>query len=126
MIEFIKGDNGKVDGFLWKANGKEKKVRIGPLFHSLEHQTDPDPQGRRRSSPCQDPRPGWQVHRRFGRLTPGARTDFAIGSRDLADIESVTFLAEQDVAGRKIERHKGDVSRILYYRLMKRTATDSS
>ena len=33
-------------------------------------------------------------------------------------MRSVVFLAEQDVAGRKIERHKGEVSRILHYRLV--------
>ncbi len=43
-ITFIKDGDGKVSGFLWKADGKERKVpRIGPLFHSLKQQTDPNP-----------------------------------------------------------------------------------
>ena len=44
QITFIKDGDGKVSGLLWKADGKERKVpRIGPLFHSLKPQTDPDP-----------------------------------------------------------------------------------
>ena len=43
-INFIRDADGKVGGFVWKERGKERKVpRIGPLFHSLKPQTDPDP-----------------------------------------------------------------------------------
>ena len=54
-------------------------------------------------------------------VTPGAGADFATGgtARDLADMQSVVFLAEQDVAGRNVERHKGEVSRVLHYRVVK-------
>ncbi len=34
-------------------------------------------------------------------------------------MQSVVFLAEQDVAGRNVERHKGEVSRVLHYRVVK-------
>ena len=44
QITFIRDADGKVGGFVWKERGKERKVpRIGPLFHSLKPQTDPDP-----------------------------------------------------------------------------------
>jgi CubicO group peptidase (beta-lactamase class C family) len=123
QIDFTKNDDGKVDGFLWKANGREKKVpRIGPLFHSLKSQTDPDPARTEKVVTALNALgQGGMAVADSPVLTPGARADFmtARASRDLADIKSVIFLAEQDVAGRKIERHKGDVSRILYYRLMK-------
>ena len=44
QITFLKDGDGQVGGFLWKEGGRERKVpRIGPLFHSLKPQTDPDP-----------------------------------------------------------------------------------
>jgi hypothetical protein len=123
QITFIKDGVGKVSGLLWKADGKERKVpRIGPLFHSLKPQTDPDP-GRTEKviAALKAIGQGGTAIADSPVLTTGARADFGTGgtSRDLADMRSVTFLAEQDVADRKIERHRGDVSRVLHYRLAK-------
>ena len=43
-LHFLKDDDGQVSGLLLEENGKARKVpRIGPLFHSLKPQTDPDP-----------------------------------------------------------------------------------
>jgi CubicO group peptidase (beta-lactamase class C family) len=121
QVTFLKEGGEEVSGFLWKEGGQERRVpRIGPLFHSLKSQPDPDSartekvvaalrafgQGGKAlaDSPC---------------ITPGAREDFGNGSAtDLAGLKSVTFLAERDVSSREIERHKGKVSRILHYRLV--------
>ena len=95
--------------------------RIGPLFHSLKQQSDPDPARTEKVvAALKALGQGGNAVADSSMLTPGARADFGTGgtSRDLADIQSVIFLAEQDVAGRKIERHKGDVSRVLHYRLV--------
>jgi hypothetical protein len=123
QINFIKDGDGKVSGFLWKADGKERKVpRIGPLFHSLKPQSDPDPSRTEKVvAVLKALGQGGQAITDSPALTPGARADFGTGgtSRDLADIQSVIFLAEQDVAVRKIERHKSDVSRVIHYRLVK-------
>ena len=44
QVTFIKDGDGKVSGLVWKADGKERKApRMGPLFHSLKPQPDPDP-----------------------------------------------------------------------------------
>ncbi len=52
-------------------------------------------------------------------FTSGAREDFGDGpTTALAGLRSLRFIAEHDVAARKIERHKDAVSRILYYRLV--------
>jgi CubicO group peptidase (beta-lactamase class C family) len=121
QITLLKDGNGEVGGFLWKEGGKERKVpRIGPLFHMLKPETDPDP------SRTEKVVAALKALGRGGKaiadspvLTPGAREDFGRGgTRDLADMKSVVFLAEQDVSGRMIERHKGGVSRILHYRLV--------
>jgi CubicO group peptidase (beta-lactamase class C family) len=109
-------------GFLWKENGRERKVpRIGPLFHSLKPQSDPDPGKTERIV---------MALRALGKvgtalteshlLTPGARADLGTGTAQtpLADLKSLVFLTEQDVTAQQIERHKGTVSRVLHYRIV--------
>jgi hypothetical protein len=119
-ITFVQDGGGKVSGILWNAGGRERKVpRIGPLFDSLNPKPDPDPArtekvvaalkalGQGRKTAADSPS-----------LTPGARADLANGpAMGLANLESLVFLADEDVSARAIERHKGAVSRILHYRL---------
>jgi hypothetical protein len=122
LVTFLKGDDGQVTGFLLKEGGKERTVpRIGPLFHSLKSQSDPDPARTEKVvAALRALGQGGKAIADSPLLTGGAKADFGNGgtSRDLAKLRSVSFLAEQDVSGRKIERHKGDVSRILHYRLV--------
>jgi CubicO group peptidase (beta-lactamase class C family) len=123
QVTFIKDGDGTVSGLLWKADGKERKVpRIGPLFHSLKPSTDPDPTRTEKVvAALKAIGQGGKAIADSPLLTPGARVDFGTGHtvQDLADMLSIIFLAEQNVAGRMIVRHKGDVSRILHYRLVK-------
>jgi CubicO group peptidase (beta-lactamase class C family) len=121
QFAFRRDGGGQVSGLRWKEGGHEKDVpRIGPLFHSLKPRTDPDPArtekvvaalrafGRGGKAPADSP---W--------LTAGAREELGdVPAAELAGLKSVTFLAEQDVSSRGIERHKGKVSRILHYRLV--------
>jgi CubicO group peptidase (beta-lactamase class C family) len=121
-ITFLKGGHGEVSGFLWNAGGRERRVpRIGPLFHSLKPQTDPDPARTETVvAALKALAQGGKAVADSPLLTPGARDDY-LGNgpvRDLADLHSVIFLAEQDVSSRAIERHKGAVSRVLHYRLV--------
>jgi CubicO group peptidase (beta-lactamase class C family) len=122
QITFLKARNGEVDGILWKAGGRERKApRIGPLFHSLKPRTDPDPKTTEQVfAALKALGQGGKAIADSPLLTPGARADFGNGGtqRDLAGLRSVIYLAEQDVSGRKIERHKGDVSRILHLTLV--------
>jgi hypothetical protein len=91
-ITFLEDDRGQIGGFLWQEGGREGKApRIGALFSSLKPATDPDP----------------------------TRTEKIVAAMSaLAGSRSLRFVADQDVAARKIERHKGAVSRILSYRLV--------
>ena len=122
QVTFLKDGAGEVTGFLWKQDGREKKVpRIGPLFHSLKPRTDPDPARTERVvAALKALGQGGKALADSPLLTPGARDDFGKGGpvRDLAGLRSVNFLAEQDASGREIERHKGKVRRILHYRLV--------
>ena len=50
-------------------------------------------------------------------VTPGAKRDFARGDPALADFASATYLGAEDVSGRGIRRHGGEVSRVRLYRI---------
>jgi CubicO group peptidase (beta-lactamase class C family) len=126
VATFIKGDNGQLEGFLWKENGRERKVpKIGPLFRSLKAQSDPDPSRTEKIlEALKALHQGGKVTADSPLITDGAKADFgpAGGSRDLKGLQSIQFVAEQDVSGRKIERHQGEVARVVHYRLV----TDST
>ena len=82
QITFIKDGDGKVSGFLWKADGKERKVpRIGPLFHSLKPQSDPDPSRTEKVvAVLKALGQGGKAIADSPVLTPGARADFGSGA----------------------------------------------
>jgi hypothetical protein len=120
-ITFHKGGGGDVSGIRWNEGGRERKMpRIGPLFRSLKPQADPDPARTARIvAALKALGQGGRALADSTLLTSGARADLGNGPvADLADLRSVTFLTDQDVSSRQIERHKGAVSRILHYRLV--------
>ena len=110
QITFLKDDDGKVSGFLWKEGAAGGKVpRIGPLFHTLKPRTDPDPARTEKVvAALKALAEGGKAIADSPLLTPGAREDFGNGpAPGLAGLKSVVFLAEQDTSAREIERHKG-------------------
>ncbi len=121
-VTFLTDRDGGVKGFLWKDKGKEKKVpRIGPLFHSLKPQTDPDPARTETVfKALKALQAGGKDVADSPLLTPGARKDFgSAGTRDdLRGMKALVFLAERDVSDQAIERHEKGVHRILHYRLV--------
>jgi hypothetical protein len=56
-------------------------------------------------------------------IAPGGKRDFASGTTDFAGLQSLSYVAAQDVAGRGIERHSEKINRIIYYRLVTDKAT---
>jgi CubicO group peptidase (beta-lactamase class C family) len=121
QITFLKDDGGAIRGLSWKEGGREREIpRIGPLFHSLKPRTDPDPARTEKVvAALRLLAEGGKALADSPLLTSGARADFGNGTPPgLADLRSVVFLAEEDVSSRRIERHKGAVSRILHYRLV--------
>ena len=121
QVTFLKEGDGEVGGFLWKEGGKERKVpRIGPLFHTLKSQPDPDPARTEKVAAAMKAfSQGGKALADWPWITPGAREDFGSGpGTDLAGLKSIVFVGETDVSAREIERHKGQVSRVLHYRMM--------
>src|SRR5262249_34192243 len=124
QVTFLK-EGGEVNGFLWTEKCRDRKVpRIGPLFHSLKPQPDPDPARTAKVvAALKALAQGGKALAESPLLTSGAREDFKDGpATDVAGVKSIVFLAERDVSAREIERHKGKVSRVLHYRL----ATDKA
>jgi hypothetical protein len=120
QVAFLKDGAGEVSGIRWKEDGRDRKVpRIGPLFHLMKPQADPEPARTEQvAAALKALGQGGKALADSPWLTPGARDDLgAIHDPALAGIQSLVFLAEQDTHARDIERHKGRVSRILYYRL---------
>jgi CubicO group peptidase (beta-lactamase class C family) len=120
VVNFVKGGDGEIDGFRWKQGGEDRNApRIGPLFHALKPQPDPDPARTEKVvTALKAFAQGGKAVADSPLLTAGARADLGGAvPTELAGIKSATFATEQDVASREIERHKGKVSRVLYYRL---------
>jgi CubicO group peptidase (beta-lactamase class C family) len=121
QVTFVEDGRGEVTGFLWKEDGKERKVpRIGPLFHALKSQPDPDPARTGKvMAALKALEQGGKAVADSPVLTAGARDDFGKGGphRDLAGLKSITFMADRDASGREIERHGSKVGRILHYRV---------
>ena len=122
QITFLKNDGGGFRGLSWKDGSRQREVpRVGPLFHSLEAQTDPDPARTEKVlAALRLLAEGGKALADSPLLTSGLRADIG-GDRSreiLAGLRSVVFLAEQDVSARRIERHKGAVSKVLHYRLV--------
>jgi len=120
-LRFATDDQGEVTGILWKQNGRERSVpRIGPFIHSLQVHADPNAAFTRQVRAVLEAL-GEGVHSDVNSpgLAPGALADFSSDSvPGLAGIRSLDFIDSQNVAGRHIERHHGDVSRISYYKLV--------
>ena len=124
-ITFVKDGKGEVNALIWKTGGKERRVpRLGPLIHSLKRQTDPDPAATRKVVTVLKAFHEGHAVTVSALITPGALTDLGGGPvSDLAGMQSLSFLAVQDVSDRPIERHGAKVSRIRYYKMITERAT---
>jgi CubicO group peptidase (beta-lactamase class C family) len=116
----VRDAGGTVTGLRWTQGGKERTIpRIGPLIEALQRQPDPDPglTDKILSTLTAIMRGGDAV-KQAPYLTAGARRDFDRGAgAPLAGMRELSFIAGENVAGRGIERHGGQVARIAYYAL---------
>ena len=120
QLTLVKNSDGEVTGLVVRQDdGSERTIpRVGPLFESLKPQPDPD-QGRSRriEDALMAMEQGGKAVEGNANIAPSAKKDFGSGSTDFVGFRSLAFVAEEDVAGRGIERHGAKVSRVLYYRL---------
>jgi CubicO group peptidase (beta-lactamase class C family) len=110
---------GEITALTWHESGQERKApRIGPLFHTLKPQSDPD------SARTEKVRAAMKAFAVRGKavadsplLTAGAREELSSGPPLRWDVtKPAVFLAEQDVSSRSIVRHKSPVAKVLHYR----------
>ena len=121
QLTVVKNSVGEVTGLVVRQDdGSERTIpRVGPLFDSLKPQPDPD-QGRSRriEDALMAMEQGGKAVEENANIAPSAKKDFGSGSTDFVGFRSLAFVAEEDVAGRGIERHGAKVSKVLYYRLV--------
>jgi hypothetical protein len=119
-FRIARGSAGDVVGLTWSSNGQERAVpRIGPLLASIAGGKDPDPAFTLTVTEAVKAfSEGGAAVSNLKTLTAGARANLAGGPvRAVAGVRAVTFVASQDLTGRRIERHGGAVAKVLFYRL---------
>jgi hypothetical protein len=121
QLTVVKNSVGEVTGVVVRQDdGSERTIpRVGPLFDSLKPQSDPD-QGRSRriEDALMAMEQGGKAVEKNANIAPSAKKEFGSGSTDFVGFRSLAFVAQEDVAGRGIERHGAKVSKVLYYRLV--------
>ena len=120
-VGFTMNERGTViGGALFPGTPRERRApRVAPLPSSLQPRTDPDPAlAARISAALSAIRQGSDALASAPDVTPGAKKDFSGGADPaLGAAASATYLGEEDVAGRGIRRHGGDVARVRLYRM---------
>lgn len=118
-VAFTTG-GGAVTGATWAlGEPRERRIaRVAPLPSTLQPRSDPDPAlAARISTALAALRDGRAALDAAADVTAGAKRDFARGDPALADFANATYLGEEDVSGRGIRRHGGEVSRVRLYRM---------
>ena len=97
---------------------ERKAPRVAPLPSSLTPVADPDPALTSRvSAVLQAILKGGAAVSDGSDLTPGAQKDLGGGDNSaLAGMGVLTYLGQEEVSGRGIRRHGGEVSRVRMYR----------
>jgi len=120
-ITFTGEAGGAIDGLSWRSgSGAERRMpRIAPLPSTVTPMPDPDTAFTNRiEEALQALRRGGTILAQAPGITAGAKNDFRGGvGITLAGAEAMTYVGEQDVEGRGLHRHGGDVARVRYYRV---------
>jgi len=112
---------GNITGFATTlVNGKDRTVpRIGPLLRDAKPARDPDPaRTARADSALRALAVGGPALEQSPAIAAAAKADFGGRAQDvLKGFSSISYILAEDVAGRGIERHGGQVTTVLCYRL---------
>jgi CubicO group peptidase (beta-lactamase class C family) len=120
QLTVVRNTAGEVTGLrVREENGRERIApRIGPLFHTLTPQADPDPTRTQKiEAVLKAMEQGGKAVEESPDLAPGAKKNFASHQADFGGLQSLVFLGAQETAERGIERHGGKVSCILHYKM---------
>jgi CubicO group peptidase (beta-lactamase class C family) len=119
QLTAIRNPVGEVTGLLVRHDGgwEHKVPRLGPLFQSLTPQPDPDPTLTQTiTAVLKAMGQGRQAFEQAPSIAPGLKKEFSPPYTSFVGLQSLRFLASEDVAERGIERHGAKVSRILFYK----------
>ncbi len=119
---FEKDSRGEITYFTLKSLKDQKTVRncprIVPHLDDLVTHPDPDPSRTAHVRAVLEAlAKGDRALERVAKVTPGVQKD--LGSHraeELAGLDSLTYIAELDIADRGVVRHDGRVARVLYYK----------
>lgn len=98
-------------------NGTRNVPRVGPLAiaTAFSGARDPDPPSTQRIAALIRSLAEGKSDAQAAAMTPGAVRDIGPGPlQDFAGITGMSFVGEEDVAGRGLTRHGGEVARIVY------------
>jgi hypothetical protein len=117
---FVRDDSGNVVAFTRPINGKDVPApKVSPLLRDARPQRDPDPaRTARAEAALRALGEGGTALNESPGITASAKADFAGRSQDvLKGFSGITWLLSENVTGRGIERHGGQVTTVLCYRL---------
>ncbi|MEO6526437.1 MAG: serine hydrolase [Gemmatimonadaceae bacterium] len=118
-LTFSRNATGAVTGITWTRDGKDRSIpRIGPPFTKLARSVDPDTAFTRKlEGTLRTLAKGGLEVAGAPQLTAGAQRDFSRAGPwpTVVGLRSISFVAEERVAGRGLERHDNAVDRIRYY-----------
>jgi hypothetical protein len=121
-FHFEKDAGGEITHFTLKSLKDQKIIRkcprIVPHLGDLAAHADPDPARTAHvRNVLEALARGDNALQSVARVTPGVQKDLGSHrSEELAGLDSLTYIAEQDIAGRGVTRHDGKVARVLYYK----------
>ncbi|HEX5073412.1 MAG TPA: serine hydrolase domain-containing protein [Gemmatimonadaceae bacterium] len=120
-VRFSTDARGTVTGATVRP-GEPREVRaprVAPLPSALQPHADPDPAlATRISAALAAIHQGGDALANAPDVTPGAKKDFTGGTdQALGTAGTATYVGDEDVTGRGIRRHGGEVARVRLYRL---------
>ncbi|WP_051663983.1 serine hydrolase domain-containing protein [Dyadobacter crusticola] len=119
IVTFTPDAKGQVTDFMWKTGNEERKVpRIGPLFTSPKTTSDPNPARTKQIEAALNAMgKGGKALEEAPGIADGTRRAFTQGTRDLHGMTAIQLVHTENVQGRGIQRHGGDVNEIVTYQL---------
>jgi CubicO group peptidase (beta-lactamase class C family) len=120
-IAFSINATGSAPDLTWRlGEPRQSRVpRVAPLPSSRQPTRDPDPALHARIvASLKAIREGGELLANATGVQPGTRRAFSGGfGAPLEGVETMTYLGEENVAGRGIHRHGSDLARVRFYRL---------